>query len=676
MVCTEPTPMQPIRPSDHYQLSKIIDVSLSPDEKNLVYVEKTPRDKHNYKSTIYNIDLEKNETYKLTPGKGIDYSPVWSPDGDEIAFISNRGDDQRTQIWKSSPLGVKNHQLTNVPGGVGRLSWSPDGEKITFIQESTPHERSNDIDLQMPTNYEANEPDPRSLDNEKRHVHRYDRRLTRTWDLWFDDARSHVYTISLPEKDVKRVTAGDNDHHATTWGDEDTIYYTEKRTNYPDDSMTHDIIKYYINEKCHEKIAETSHSNIWWPRLAASTDEKIAFTHMKEDRPSSRQTNVMLYDLTNKTRTNITENIDHTICRRTAPHFGESGNYVYFITLEEGNAILRRSSVNGTKHPELILGKDKPIAQLDRHRDVSISGNSIAFVSNSCKRPSDVGLASLKGDEATYLTNVNSEFIESRKIIEPEEVKFPSADEDLEIQGWVLHPPGFDETKSYPMIAVAHGGPHVMTTETQQWHEFQSYAAAGYVVHWCNYRGSTGYGQKFQEGNLHDWGGADYRDIMAGVEYISNRDYIDDERLYLTGMSYGGYLSGWAVGQTDLFSAAIAKSGFYCLPGVYGNTDKFKYFEWSFGTTPWEDPDKFWERSPVAHASEVNTPTLIVVGDNDYTTPLSDAECFHRYLKRNGVRTRLDIYRDEGHDLLLDGKRPVHVVDRFEKATDWFQEHS
>lgn len=667
--------MKSIQPADHYELSRVSDVQLSPAGTQVAFVLKRVASPDAYETGVYLLSADGGTPTRFVEGQGNDRLPRWSPDGDRIAFVSTRGNDERPQLWVARAVGDEPTRVTNVPGGVGRVAWSPDGTSIAFVQETTPRERAAGIDLEMPAEYVPEEPDPRRLGDHRRFIHRFDRRLTRTWDRWYDDARSHIYVADLVDESVTRVTDGDRDHHSLAWADPTTLYYTARRTGTPDDRMVHDIVAFDGTSGDHEVITRTGHTNIWWPAIAASGLDRIAFTYMEPDRPSSRQTEIEVHDRESGQTTTVTEDLDHTIVRSTTPTFSTDGETVYFLTLERGSVALREAPADGDAPPTVVLGGPESTHGLDRHRDVSIASGRVAFVQRRWDRPSDVVVARLDGNATDRLTDVNENFLQTHSISEPEAVWFDSPDGSTRVQGWVLYPPDADPATPYPLIAVAHGGPHVMTTETQQWHEFQSFAAAGFAVFWCNYRGSTGYGQSFQEGNLHDWGGADYADIVAGVDAIAERQSIDDGNLFLTGMSYGGYLSAWAVGQTDRFSAAITKAGFYCLPSVYGNTDKFEYLEWELGAAPWEDPEWFWKRSPVAHADEVTTPTLIVIGDEDYTTPLSDAEVLYRYLERNGVETRLDVYPGEGHGLLTDGNRPRYVVDRFDAALDWFEHH-
>jgi dipeptidyl aminopeptidase/acylaminoacyl peptidase len=259
----------------------------------------------------------------------------------------------------------------------------------------------------------------------------------------------------------------------------------------------------------------------------------------------------------------------------------------------------------------------------------------------------------------------------------PEELRFES--DGTEIQGWVLTPPGFDPDagRTYPLVVEIHGGPHAMwSTAGTMWHEFQTLAARGYVVFWSNPRGSAGYGEAFRRAIDRDWGAVTLADVTAGIDAVLERYPIDDANLFVTGGSFGGFMTAWAVGQTDRFRAAAAQRGVYDLTGFYGSTDgAYRLVEGDFDTVPSAEPAWLWEQSPTGHAAAVDTPTLLIHAEDDTRTPICTAELYHRLLRRRGVDTRLVRYPREGHELSRSGE-PAHIVDRLERIARWFDGYS
>ena len=210
------------------------------------------------------------------------------------------------------------------------------------------------------------------------------------------------------------------------------------------------------------------------------------------------------------------------------------------------------------------------------------------------------------------------------------------------------------------------------------WHEFQTLAARGYVVFWCNPRGSTGYGEEFTTSIERNWGDVTMQDVMAGAREVAEREYVDEESAFVTGGSFGGFTTGWIVGHTDFFAGAVAQRGVYDLTGFFGSTDAYKLVEGDFRAVPWSDPEFLWDQSPAAYIEYVDTPTLLLHSEQDYRTPANTAELFYRSLKKHDVDTRLVRYPREGHELSRSGE-PGHVVDRIERIVRWFDgytEHS
>jgi dipeptidyl aminopeptidase/acylaminoacyl peptidase len=262
-----------------------------------------------------------------------------------------------------------------------------------------------------------------------------------------------------------------------------------------------------------------------------------------------------------------------------------------------------------------------------------------------------------------------------RHVGDPEELRYEV--DGAEVQGWVLTPPEFDPDGQYPLAVEIHGGPHSMWTQSgSMWHEFQSLAAAGSVVFWCNHRGSVGYGESFATAIERNWGEVTNADVLAGADLVADREYVDADQQFVTGGSFGGYMTAWLIGHTDRFAGAVAQRGVYELSSFYGSTDgAYKLVEGDFDAVPWEEPEFLWERSPATHAPEGATPTLLLHAEGDYRVPICNAELLHRFLRKGGGDTRLVRCPREGHELSRSGE-PGHAVDRIERIVRWFDGYS
>ncbi|MFC3477698.1 S9 family peptidase [Halobacterium litoreum] len=646
--------MQTVEAEDYHDFSRLSHPAVSPDGDRVAFVKQTPDTDTEYAATVYVASVGGDEARRFTVAEGVDSEPAWSPSGDRLAFVSTRGaDDDRPQLWVLPVEGGEAEQVTDVVGGVSSIAWGPDGDRIAFLQGVRPEERDDDLDLAYDDEYEREDPDPRVID---RHVYR-------SHESYADGARSHVYLADLDAGEVERVTEGVADCLGPAWGDSD-LYYPIRRGVDGDDRLAWEI-EAFDPETGGREVVTTVEG--WGPTLAVS-GSRIAYTTTPADDPTLAQTEVDVFDRATGETERLTADLDRTLelwNASHAPEWGPDGDYLYVCTPDEGSYVLRRLGHEGD---ELVLGGDRHV------HGFSVARDAVGVVQSEWDHPGDVVAATPAGGEENRLTRANSDYLDDRAVSQPEEISVDAP--GGEVQGWVLTPPDFDPDEEYPLVVEVHGGPHRMWSTTgSMWHEFQTLAARGYVVFWCNPRGSSGYGQSFMRSIERDWGDVTFEDVMAGSRQVADRDYVDAENAFVTGGSFGGFMTAWAVGHTDFFAGAVAQRGVYDLSGFYGSTDAYKLVEGDFGTVPWDEPEFLWEQSPVAHVENVDTPTLVVHAENDYRTPANTAELFYLSLRKQGVDTRMVRYPREGHELSRSGE-PGHVVDRIERIARWFDGYS
>ncbi|MDY6818049.1 MAG: S9 family peptidase [Halobacteriales archaeon] len=654
--------MNRIAATDYHDLVKPTDPQLAPDGEAVAFVRQTPRSETEYERTIYRASLGGDAIERLTIAEGADSEPRYSPSGDRLAFVSTRGaDDDRPQLWIMPTGGGEARQVTDVIGGVSAIAWSPDGSRLAFTQRTTPEERDDGSDLTLANAaddedpVEREEPDPRVID---RLIYRADKE-------YFDGTRSQVYVVDLETDEVDRITDSEYDYLTPEWGNASTLYYAVKRTGEPDDNIRYDVCAYDTEEDEEDTLFRTTS---WQPTLAATEDGRVAYTYTPEEQASMRQTELEVYDRDTETTVRVTDGLDRTVGRDSDPEWDPAEEELYFLTPDEGDVVLRRVAGDGSDDPAVVV-EDGHLTGL------SIGTDAVALTKSEWDHPGDVFVTTRGGAETNRLTRINRDYLDDRPVCQPEEISFEAPD-GTELQGWVLTPPDFDPEGTYPLAVEIHGGPHAMwSTSGTMWHEFQLLAARGYVVFWSNPRGSTGYGEEFAMAIERDWGEVTMTDVMAGVERVAERSYVDADNLFVTGGSFGGYMTGWIVGHTDRFDGAVAQRGVYDLASFYGSTDAFKLIEWDYDTVPWEEPSLLWEQSPVATADAVTTPTLIVHAENDFRVPVNNGEMFYLFLKKTGVDTRFVRYPREGHELSRSGE-PGHVVDRLERIGRWFDGYS
>ncbi|RKD93966.1 S9 family peptidase [Halopiger aswanensis] len=672
--------MNGITASDYTDLAHAEDPRVSPDSERVAFVRRVPDDDESYTATVFVVPVGGDEPTQFTARDGVDSQPRWHPDGSWLAFVSTRGEGDRQQLWVVPTDGGEARQLTAVVGGIGSLEWSPDGSRLCFSQRVTAADREDGRDLAVDPDYEPDEPDPRVID---RPIYRADTE-------YFDGRRSHVYVLDLEaalsdgpaledgdEDDgeaITRLTDGDRDYIAPTWGDDETVYYASKvgEEPEPDDSLRYELFAHDLATDDREAFTETS----GWlgpDSLEATADERVAFEYTPEEQASMRQTEIRVHDRVDGTETTPTAPLDRTVGHRCSFTWAPEGDDLYFTTPDEGSRVLWSVPGDAEADPKRIYGEGATV------EDFHVGRDAVALVQSEWDHPGDVFVTTRGGNEPHRLSRVNGDYLAERAVRQPEELWFESEDGE-EIQGWLLTPPEFDADASpgetYPLLVEIHGGPHAhWTTAGTMWHEFQTLAARGYAVFWCNPRGSTGYGEAHATAIERDWGEVTLTDVLAGVDAVCDREYVDDDEVFVTGGSFGGFMTAWAVGNADRFTAAVSQRGVYDLTGFYGSTDAFHLLEGDFDTTPWEEPEFLWEQSPVAHVAEVETPTLVLHSDRDYRTPANTAELFYLGLKKHGVDTRLVRYPREGHELSRSGE-PAHVVDRLERIARWFDGYS
>ena len=680
--------MEPITAADYHDIAVPSDPRLSPDGDRVAFVRRQPNDDDSYETTVYVVDAAgEDDPRRLTLAEGADAEPRWSPSGDRIAFTSTRGaTDDRQQLWVLPVDGGEARRVTDVVGGVSQIAWSPDGERIAFVQSVTADDREADRDLAVPDDYEPEDhPDPRVID----------RTVYRAAERHFDGRRPGVYVVDadatvggVTDPDpaesgaIDRVTDRDADFAAPSWGDADTLYYTEAVGDDPDDSVEIAIHAHDFDAGETERVHTTTG---WGADLAATADGRVAFTHAEPEQVSMQPTDLRVLDAESGAVTDLTGGIDRGLGRGTAPQWGPADETLYFATPDEGKTALWRVPADGSADPERLLRPGTVSgATVGGDPDAGPESVTVAFAASEWDHPGDAFAYDAAADETTRLTQLNADYLDERAVGEPEALSFES--DGVEVQGWLLTPPTgvgddggepADADGQYPLAVEIHGGPHAMwSTAGTMWHEFQTLAARGYAVFWSNPRGSTGYGEEYMQAIERDWGAVTMRDVMAGVETVADRPEIDDSNAFVTGGSFGGFMTAWAVGQTDYFRAAVSQRGVYDLTGFYGSTDAaYKLVEGDFDTTPSAEPEWLWEQSPTGHADAVDTPTLLIHSEDDTRTPICTAELYHRLLRKNGVDTRFVRYPREGHELSRSGE-PAHVVDRIERIARWFDGYS
>ncbi len=669
--------------ADLYDIEWLEDPRISPDGAWIAYVRVTPDRTRNTDRRAIWLATPEGECKQFTAGTHQDHTPRWSPDGKTLAFVSTRSDD-KPQIYLIPVDGGEARPLTSMPSGATEPAWSPNGSQIAFLSRVHEAERAKEDageEEEPPADpWEAKRrKEQRKHEEEERVDPRVITRLPyRSGTSFLDGRHSHIYVISVQTEEdegkPRRLTDGDIDFGPPAWTtDGQAILSHTARDPEADSLFLHqDLVRIDVASGAMERLSHDDRFTDFAPR--PSLDGRwIAYTRMPEERPLGwgPRLAVMPAAGTSADARDLSLVLDRPI---EDFRWSPDSQVIYFNVEDQGNTHLYRVALNSSE-PERILDGTRSIDMFDVPA-WSASGDHppIAFVASTPTAPSDLYLRTPAGAEQP-LTQINADYLAEKATQTPEEVRFTAPDGQA-IQGWIVKPPNFDPSHKYPMIVDIHGGPHVMWGPNFRtlWHEWQVFAARGYVVFFCNPRGSEGYGHAFQDAIHDNWGYAEGPDILAGIDHVVSQGYVDPDRMCVTGGSYGGYMTTWLVGHDDRFAAAATQRGVYNLTSFYGTSDAFELIEVEFDGDPWSITDKLHHHSPLAYAPNIHTPLLILHSEQDYRVPISDAEQLFAVLRRLGREVQFVRYPREGHELSRSGE-PKHRVDRLQRIVGWFDRY-
>ena len=660
----------PIVPESLYDLITIEDPQISPDGHRVAFVQTQPVYTDNrYTRKIQIMDLATKSMIRLSGDQQKESSPRWSPDGKQICFVSTRSGS--AQLYLISTSGGEARQLTQMVGGASAPVWSPDGQWLAFLSDSTAEEcalEDKGVLYDSPVSGFASD-----WSGDQRQALKDPRVITqlpyRTGTSFFDGKYHHVYVIPVSGGTPKRLTSGMFHHSMVDWSPDSRYVVTNsnRKQSSGDEffELWSTILKIDITTG-EESIVAFEVAEEGRHPLVSPDGKWVAHCFVpKVESPYAEPYYIAVTPFTGG-KTKIISGDDLTVIDFK---WDVDSQHLIFLTHDHGDGKLIKVNLDGSIKEEWVSGKRQVTGfTLDQ------AGKTIAFSATSPLMPSELFSKHLPTQEETQLTSFNAAWEKKYHLSDVTEINYRGAG-DVEIQGWYMRPRNFDPKKSYPLAVEIHGGPQVMWGNTF-WHEFQILAARGYFVFFCNPRGSSGYGAKFQR--IRGKGGyTDMPDIMTGMDtVISMEKSVDPERLAVTGGSYGGFLTGWIVTHTNRFKAAVSQRGVYDELNMFGSGDIPESVEWYHGGIPREETLKeLWEYSPAAHAKNVTTPLMILHSELDYRVPISQAETFFAALRRHGNRDAVMVrFPREGHELSRSGE-PRHRVERLYKIVDWFDTH-
>jgi dipeptidyl aminopeptidase/acylaminoacyl peptidase len=673
-------------PEDLYRLRNASDVTLSPDGQWAVFVQTSIDSAANrYVRDLYAARTDGSAQRRLTyTPQSNEGTPAFSPDGRFLAFVARReGDERAAEIYVlpfTEPGEAR--RVTTIARGTSRPIWSPDGARIAFtVNDSVPADTTKAKKPQTRTDKlaaGARKNDPRIVT-----------RLNYIGEQSFNDERwSQIYIVEAHREGARatKVTSGNFAHGVPTWTkDGRSLVYSAappKGAYHPDYEQDSDLYivaadgsgtprnltpggRSGLTAAMAGRAGTRADRGVYSESnpLFSPDGQRLAYVRRPlGEHQTAVNGDLMIANADGSSAACVTCELDRSV----NSYSWDAQRRLYFTVGDRGGVHLYRTTQAGK--PQVLLSGPRGVMAFD------VSGSTIAWSEMNPQRPSDVYAADIDARQTRRLTALNDSLLATVHVQPYEEVWYIAPD-GYKLQGWIVKPPQ-GANRTTPLAVEMHGGPHVMwgPGEASMWLEYQSLAGNGYTVFFSNPRGSDGYGFEHKKAIHRNWGNLPMGDVLAGADTVIARGFADREKQVITGGSYAGYLTAWIIGHTNRFKAAAAQRGVYDMVSWWGMANTWRLYESEFAAVPWEDPQLAWQASPIAYADKIQTPLLLLHGEQDYRVGLGGVQTLFRMLKAQGKEVELVMYPREGHELTRSGE-PHHRVDHMLRILDWFDRY-
>jgi len=630
---------------------------ISPDGRWIAYVRvsgdiMTDR----FRRSIWLVDANGANHRPLVQGQGSYGSPVWAPNGRAIAFVATEETGAEVRVFYLDTQRAAT--IARAQGGAGNLTWSPNGLTLAF--QGFVEEGANDPAPLPPKPEGAQWNEPARVINGV--VYRAD------GSGYLPNGYTQVFVVPVDGGTPRQLTYQARNHDGRmSWSPDGRrlVFAANAEAEWEYDPVESDVYALDIASGAITRL--TTRDGPEDGPVLSPNGRRLAYVGFDDRRQGYQVSELYVANADGSNPHSITASLDRDVVN---PQWAGNGS-IYFLFDDEGVTKLGRISPDGGRVATVLSnigGTDIGRPYTSGAYSVSAGGRYVATVTTAT-RPSDLVITG-----GRRLTSLNEDLFAGKNIAQAEHIRVPSSIDQRPVDAWIVRPPDFDPSRAYPLLLEIHGGPFaaygpVFSAEVQQ------FAAAGYIVVYSNPRGSTSYGGEF--GNLihHNYPSQDYDDLMSVVDAVIAQGNVDEERLYVTGGSGGGVLTAWIVGSTDRFRAAMVQKPVINWTSFVLTGDVANFFApYWFGEFPWEEgaQARYWARSPLSRVGNVSTPTAVMVGEEDYRTPVSEAEQYYQALRLRRVPTRLIRIPGSPHDIAF---RPTGMIAKVRNTLAWFAEH-
>jgi acylaminoacyl-peptidase len=649
---------------DVFDLELATDPQLSPDGRRVVYVRAysdvfTDR---RY-SNLWIIDADGGQNRPLTTGHRGDGSPRWSPDGTRVAYVSDQ--DGVPQIYVRWLDGGQTARLTNLGFPPSGPVWSPDGRTIAFTT-FVPQDAPKIAGLPSPPEG-AKWADPATIIDKL--VYRYD------GAGYLKPGYSHLFVVPADGGTPRQISSGDFQHGENAFTPSEPVWTLDgrhlilsanRRPDHELEPLDTEVYEFAVTDGA---VRQLTHRKGPDDSPALSPDgTRIAYVGFDDRYQGYQVTRLYLMNRDGSGSKLLSAKLDRDV---THPLWARDGSGIFFTYDDQGNTRLGFMTTDGTlKTVASNLGGPGGTYGDGTYSTGGRRGYAITY--SRPHVPCDVGVGTVDGPPVKVITAVNEDLLAHKTLGEVEEIRYESSVDKRPIQGWIVKPPHLDPARKYPLILEIHGGPFANYGDRFDFMK-QLWAAKGYVVLYVNPRGSTSYGEEF--GNLihHSYPGDDFFDLNSGVDAAVAKGYVDPENLFVTGGSGGGVLTCWMIGRTNRFRAAAAAYPVINWYSFVLTADISSFVEkYWFPGFPWDNVEHYEKRSLLSVVKNVRTPTMVITGEEDYRTPISESEQYFQALKLLNVETVLVRVPGESHGI---SRRPSHWMAKMLNIVGWFDRH-